>query len=170
MQGKNSSELIASLTSEIGVESAYYRKQKDRLYLSGIEIAMIVATGVFSSFFLGLFEGIKKGVSKKAEKFGEDLVDDFAKQLHEIRNKTITIDSEDTKEVVKILRIYQQDIDKIINNYFLEEVITNESDALYKFQVKEVAAYLKEIGFPNDVVADRAERFVLQIYVEWRES
>jgi hypothetical protein len=170
MQNKNSSELIATLTSEIGVESAYYRKEKDRLYLSGIEIAMIVATGVFSSFFIGLFEGIKKGISKKAEKLGEDLIDSFVKQLQEIRKKTTTIESENTKDITKQIRSYQQDIDKIINNDIWQEALFDESQVLHGFQVEEVKAYLKEIGFPSDIVSDRAERLVLQIYIELRDS
>lgn len=167
---RSSADIIANLTSEIGVESAYHRKEEDRLYLTGIEIAMIVATGVLTSFFVGLFEGVKKGVAKHSEKIGEHLVDTLLERLRGIRKQVTEIDAENVKEAVAKVRECQRRLDNIINEPLLEDLVNAESDELRRLEMNEVRLYLKEVGFPEDAVTDRAERLVLQIHIEWREE
>jgi hypothetical protein len=81
MDSEDVSIIIGAISIEIGIDASYYRKDKTRLYLSGVEIAMIIASGVFGSFLTGMLKGVQKRLSKYGENFGERLVDEFIDRI-----------------------------------------------------------------------------------------
>ncbi|MGB3786468.1 MAG: hypothetical protein WA949_00560 [Phormidesmis sp.] len=158
-----SKDIVYSLAAEIGPDAAYYRKESDRLYLSGIEIATVIGTGVFISFCMGLVEGIKKGFHKQGEILGENLVDSLVEKLRALLDEVRQIDPQHPGVVKSKLENIHAQVDSTINQPNLLASIISEAPAIHALEVKEIAFYLKESGFPEDEVEQRAELLVVRI-------
>jgi len=168
MAKRESSFIVANLTSEIGIDASYYRKEHDRLYFSGIEIATILGTGVLSSVLIGFLNGIKKSIEEHAEQLGKDLMDSLIERLKRIREKVRAIDASDPEVAMKQVKGQQRELDDIINLPTVESLAMDESEDLKKAQVLEVLSYLRDVGYPPDMLEERAEHLVVRVQREWR--
>ncbi len=63
----NIDEIVDELALSLGTDAPFFRVEKDRLYLSGIEIAVGIAVGLVSSYLTGLYKGQERN-SKKEER------------------------------------------------------------------------------------------------------
>ncbi len=162
-------EIVDALAVEIGPDASYFRTESERLYLSGVEIASLIGTGIFASFCVGLFEGIKKGVNKHAEKLGEDLVDLFVDKLKILLKRISSIKAEKLDELSHEVKDIHQQLDEIVLSKNVMEVVTKDSEELYPYEIKEVSRYLREVGFPEDEASERAEILVILIQREWHQ-
>jgi hypothetical protein len=165
-----SSFIIAKLTSEIGIDSSYYREEPDRLYLSGVEIATIIGTGVFSSFVIGYLDGIRKGIVKHSVELGEKTVDKFVELLVRIREKIKAIDESKPQLAMKQAKECQQEIDEVINHHDFDGLEADGSESLRSSEISEIVVYLKVVGYPPDKVEERAERLADLIKQELRRE
>ncbi len=167
MQRIITSEIAETLVSEISTDASHLRKEEDRLYLSGIEIALIIATGALNSFVLGLFEGAKKGIKKQGEKLGQHVVEGLISRLRSIGSKIVHIDDKKGDEILGHLKKYQTEIDKVINDPAVRKETTLLMQDQQASALDEMQDFLKKIGYPQDSVRDRAEQLVARIRSEW---
>jgi len=167
---KSSTEIIGVLTGEIGVDASYVRKEQDRLYLTGIEIALIVATGVLSSFLMGLFEGLKKGAKEQGEKIGKELIDSIFEKLRGITEKARKIEFTKKVEAAAQAKALQDQLDEVINDPRLKFLKRSVLDEFHVSIVAEVSIHLRQTGFPEHVVKERAERLVQRLVEVWGDK
>lgn len=167
MSQSTSEEIVNALATEIGPDASYFRAESERLYLSGIEIATLIGTGVLLSFCVGLFEGVKKGVTKHAEKLGEDLVDSFVKRLKTLLERVSSIKPHKTDELLHEVDAVYHELDGIVLSQDVVEVVVDNSSELYSYEVQEVTRYLQQVGFPEGEALERAEILVVLIQREW---
>jgi len=158
-----SKDVVNALAAEIGPDAAYYRQEKDRLYLSGIEIATIIGTGVLISFCLGLFEGIKKGLSKQGEKLGEKLVNLSVEKLKGLLSEVDQVDTQKPEAIPNRLQEIHSQLDEAVDVPELIGAAGDEDPALHALEVHQIEYYLKRIGFPRDDASRRAEVLVVRI-------
>lgn len=161
--------IVDSLALEIGPDASYYRTESERLYLSGIEIATVVATGVFISFCIGFFEGIRKGISKHAEKLGEDLVDSSIDRL-KVLLAEINEANQKKQEPYHIAQQTHSKVNNIITSENVLRLDLEKSKEFYPYELQEVAAYLRKVGFPEDEVLERAEVLIVLVQSEWNQE
>src|ERR1700747_1130112 len=90
--------VISDLADDIGVEASYFRREEDRLYLTGIEIVLLVATGGFSNFLTGILNGAKKS-ARKVWRTYEQAMDELVKRADLLRSKIQSIESAKTQQL-----------------------------------------------------------------------
>jgi hypothetical protein len=167
MQRISTSEIAEALVSEISTDASHFRKEEDRLYLSGIEIALIIATGALNSFVLGLFEGARKGIQKQGEELARHLVEGLISRLKAIGSKIVHIEAKKGDEVLGELKKIQTEIDDVIN----ESAVRKETTRLLQDQqaraLDEMKDFLKKVGYPQDTIQERAEQLVARLLSEW---
>lgn len=167
MQRISSPDIAEALVSEIATDASHFRTEKDRLYLSGIEIALIIATGALNSFVLGLFEGVKKGIQKQGEELGQHIIERLISRLRSIGSKIIGIDAQKGDEVLDELKQHQADIDEVINDPAVRKAVARLLAVQQSTAVDEVQEFLKKVGYPQDTVQERAEQLTARILLEW---
>jgi hypothetical protein len=167
MSSITSEDLVAALVPEITFEAAHFRKESDRLYLSGFEIAALIGTGVVVSFLTGLFSGIKSGVNKHAHRLGEAIVDAGVAQLGRLLDRLGNIDAQRDDEIHTEIQRVQKELDEILEMPGLEDAASDDRIEVYQLESQEVAYYLERIGYPEEGRFERAERMVVRIRKEW---
>jgi hypothetical protein len=167
MSSISSEDLVASLVPEMSFEASHYRKETDRLYLSGFEIAALIGTGVVVSFLSGLFDGIKRGINKHADKFGEAIVDGTVARLKGLIKKLGSIDDQRTDDIRSEVQGVQEDLDEILAMPGLEDAAGVDSVEVYQLEVHEITHYLEQVRYPEEGRVERAERMVARIRKEW---
>jgi hypothetical protein len=167
MQRISTPDIAEALVSEISTDASHFRTEKDRLYLSGIEVALIIATGALNSFILGLLEGAKKGIQKQGDQLGRQIVEGLIHRLRSIANKIIHIDAQKGDEVLDELKEHQADIDEIINDPAVRKEATPLLHEGRSIALDEMQGFLKKIGYPQDIVQERAQQLAARILSEW---
>ena len=155
------SDLVDDVALGLGPEAPYFREKSDRLYLSGVEIALAIAVGLTSSYLSGLYKGAKKKLASRGEADGEHLVDAALRRLTEIRNKiTGARTAPDASQLIS------QAQHELIESASIDEMKALAADADNSLVLEEVKAFLIEVGYPHDLVSARAPELVEEIRSE----
>lgn len=158
-----SKEAANRLTAEIGPDASFLRTEKDRLYLSGFEIAGIIATGVIVSFCKGVFEGIKKRIGEYGEKLGEKTVDFVAAKVKALLGQVERIDTKNPEAIPEQLAPIYTEIDQLLQDTALSSILDSSYEELNTEIVAEVKEYLFHVGYPDDIVEERAIYLVRRV-------
>lgn len=160
--------LVGAIAADIGSDAAYVRKDKKRLYLTGIEIAALVATGVLTSFLIGVFNGVKKRVEEIGEGVGARAVDIALERLTGIQTRTKEEADDSKEDLVAAVSELKTELAEITRQPIYQEMHVHFH--LHSAQASdEVALYLKDIGYPPDAVVPRSRQLVTRIERELRD-
>ena len=168
-----SRDLAYAVADEIGADVAYFRTRqgpsKDRLYITGIEIAVLVGTTVLTSFCLGFVKRVSEEVG---EELGSLTAEHVMDQLKKVYERLRGIDTEtDDKSAKDIARECQIELDEIIKNELPrldpDREIAEYLEVTHEYEILEVKTYLIESGFPEEKASQYAERSTVLIRREW---
>lgn len=162
MLAEEVSLIVGAVAADIGSDAAYVRRNKKRLYLTGIEIAALVATGVLTSFLIGVFTGVKKRVGEVGEGVGEAAVDAALERLFGIQTRAKQ-ETDDTKEdLVSVVTELKAELSEVTRQPVYQEIHIHFH--LHSSEASDqVALYLADIGYPSDVAAARSRQLVERI-------
>lgn len=159
------SMIVGSVAADIGSDAAYVRKDKKRLYLTGIEIAALVATGVLTSFLIGVFTGVKKRVSEVGEGVGGAAVDAALERLFGIQARTKDEADDSKEDLVAAVSELKAELSEITRQPVYQEI--HIYFHLHSAEASDqVALYLKDIGYPPDAAVPRSRQLVDRIEKE----
>lgn len=163
--------LIADdLAADIGaIDASHYRKDADRLYLSGFEIALVVATGVITSFAIGVFKGIKGKAEKYGIQIGEKLVDSAVAKLGALRHELKTIDAQNSGQIVPQVQKIQDEVASIVDGTEFRKLAPIQENEIARVEVEEVTLYLREVGYPEDTIDTQAQYLTLRVRTQVTE-
>ena len=153
---------IIIIQDELGADVSAYRPLGDRLYLSGIEIATLLACGVLSTFCIALIKGFGAEIGKK---LGGYAADQLLQRLSAMRKGTHELSTESADELRKQTEVWHTEIREILQELpnLPVGLESRESEALRRTATAEVEAYLLTSGFPQIIAQKHAERIVLRI-------
>jgi hypothetical protein len=157
----NLNVIIDDLASDLGTDTQYFRRDEDKLYLSGIEIALVVATGLVTSYLIGIYRGAKKRVGEIGEKTGAKLVDETVEKLMRLRDRVLGVKADKAKEVFPEVRAIQADLADTIDLSETRALLEQSTDQ--EIVLIEIRAYLTRIGYPSDIREERAHEFVARL-------
>jgi hypothetical protein len=169
---QNTTETLAYIISdEIGSDSVYSRKKKDRLYFTGIEFSLWLGTLLLSSFFLAFLQGVARGAGEKAgEETGKQLIEALGKRLSGIRNKLDGIDTDNTQALKNQVAKYQKELDQVVEDLELvakTQLIEQNRDSVREMEISEIKQTLMANGFPESKAIVYSERIVFKVTEKW---
>jgi hypothetical protein len=170
MASRNTQLIVSHLASDIGVDASHFRKERDRLYITGIEIAILIAVGVLTSFLTGLFNGVKKRLNQYGEVLGEQLVDEILGQLTGISDRLAKIDPQESEAAKKDLDEIRSELDTIFNRPELDKLTAAQLQDLRDMACDEVKSYLRRNGFPEATAVDDAQILSDRVIDDWTSS
>lgn len=154
-------EILDDLAVGFGTDAPYFRTSEDRLYLTGIEIAGAIAVGLVSSYLAGLYKGAKEKLAERGAEDGRKLIEAALRKLADIKNQIVAAR-------------HQPDVGKLLSNARSELLLTVDVQQAKSLigpatdtpVLQEVTHYLREIGYPEDVVKVRALELVSRLRAE----
>lgn len=156
MTAINVGRIVDNAALEIGTDASFFRVKRERLHLSGIEIATAAAVGLIASYLAGLYRGAKKRLGERGEQDGVKLVDALLEKLRLIRSRVIQLrDEEDDAKTIDALK---NSLDESTDPDWLR--IALEESESPEDEISLISEYLGEIGYPSDIIQDRVDRLV----------
>lgn len=161
-----SDELVDLVAVEIGADISYARFRDgdpgDVNYLTGIEIAILVGTGVLSSYLLGVVKG---AAGKLGEKTGGLIADKIIDKLKQIRNRVDAANVQDSQAAMETAKSQQLELDNLIRE-MPPQLAASAAEPSSREEIIEISTYLVHWGFPDDKSVVVAERIASRIRTE----
>ena len=178
----DSKEMVFAIIDEVGLDIDYIRNKEGspagRLYFTGIELAIYVASGVLASFFLGfakeIFEEFGKEVGKAIVKeagkaTGAAIGKAVIERLKGIVNRILKSTPESAQDAQQQSLLVQQELDDLIKGDLGKFISTREvkdRELAYVYAVREVKTYLLKSGLTEAIATAHSERVVKIIKIK----
>lgn len=164
--------IIDDLAPDLSMDASYYRKDTDKLYLSGYDIASLVATGIVTSFIVGVYKGVKDKIGTYGEKFGAHVTQQVIDGLHKICDQLNGLRTSGAMDVLPKIQTLRSDLDLLVPADDVKYLLTNDnnSEASVIIELAEVKIYLKNIGYPDYLIPERANELVVRLRREFITS
>lgn len=172
----DSKEMVFAIIDEVGLDIDYIRNKEGspagRLYFTGIEVAIYVASGALASCFLGFAKGIfeefgkevGKGIVKEAGKAaGAGIGKAIIERLKGIVDRILKSTPESAQDAQQQSLLVQQQLDELIKGDLGKLVLTREAkdrELAYTYAITEVKTYLLKSGLTEAIATAHSERVV----------
>jgi hypothetical protein len=161
--------IIDDLAPDLSMDTSYYRRDTDKLYLSGYEIASLIATGIVTSFIFGVYKGVKDKVGALGERFGAHVTEQVIDGLMKIRDRLNGLHSEGSMDILPRIQNVRNDLDLLVPVGDIQHLlnIDRDNEQTITIELEEVKTYLERIGYPDYLVSDRAKELVVRLRREF---
>lgn len=159
-------EIVNDLASELGPQASFLRKEEDRLYLSGIEIALVIASGILASFLAGVVKGIQSALKAKGEKLGQEIVDYALKRLETLIDNVSNLSDGNTEQETERT---QSELQQLMDS-FAEKGLLDDATTAVPQVTEQIVLYLSKIGFPSDSVEEVTRQSVVIVLDHVRDN
>jgi hypothetical protein len=144
--------------------------EKDRRYLTGVEIALIIGTQIVIQFWKGFVKGAEKRIRASGERAGEQaaslVLDHLDKTLEHWRSlpeKELPDFARDTAK--ELDTAVQGEVSDLSDAEFSERLDETKID-----QVASIASYLRGLAFSPEDAAAHADEIVRKLQLELVQS
>lgn len=170
MEAQSDSESLARVAyRQMGDDLLQVRlttDEKDRRYLTGIEIALIIGTQIVIQFWKGFLKGVQKRAQASGERAGEqaaslvfDHLDKTLERWRSLPEKELPTLAHDTAK--EIDTAVQREVADLSDADFAKRL-----DDTRKEQLESIAAYLRSLGFSAEDADAHADEIVRKLQLE----
>jgi hypothetical protein len=175
LNSNNSSELMHAITSkiaeQIGPDISYVRRahqQPDRkMYLTGIDVGLLVASGIFASFLVGVAKGMAETLGKE---IGRDTTSSVIQRLNTVRKRIAALLTTDSTDSASARHSIERDLYQIRSELIRSGGSALKIESFTEEQVIEVEEELREYGFTERKIVAHRTRLVQTIQSIWEEK
>jgi hypothetical protein len=161
----DTTELTEQLAFEISTDAAYLRGDRERLYMSGLEIASMVALGVLGAFLEGVVKGAREAIVKQGEKVGTMAVDAIAAKIDGLVKRLTSARNLSKKEAIEVVDDTKLQLEQVAREPALQPELARQIDSPSPEVLLEVSQYLQVIGYSVRDANDRAMVLVERITI-----
>jgi hypothetical protein len=160
--------LLEDVVLDLGADVDYIRPDGGRVYLSGAEIAFVIAVGLLIRFIEGYLDGL---VKKPGEKLGEEHGAALIKMLRRLADRLLNRHGDETDRVLAQAEAAAEELQLLLPR--VEEVALTDGgmDVAAARAAAEglVCGELTRLGFPSDMAEQHAASLARRVTPEYLE-
>ncbi len=153
-------EIAEDIAIDLRYYAAYIRNDQKKLYLTPIELFLIVAVGVLSSYLKGAISCFKKNIEDTGREHAEVMLAKFDRILDKLIESAKPINSRSAESSKDVSGKLLHELIEVADNIDYSEIQSNFDN---KLQQKFILDYLMAVGLPADIAEDLSCKLVLKI-------
>lgn len=146
-------DIAREIATDIGPDATHIRSELDRLYITPFEIALVIATGIISSFLLGVLEGAREQARESGKALGKQAVLACIERLKGLLGRmAVTPELKDST-----ISDAHVELDAVRSELQLEWMVLIKDPGNIERATTAIVAYLEASGFDRDTAKQRAD-------------